>query len=170
MSTIRKRTQEDVIDYIKNHASEGKLQESLMDIANSLGYSNATIHRVLKSLEQDGVIAVLPPDKPTKPNTIVYNGPIQQAEDIITEGAVLLTEVERLGARVAEYVQEASRIIEGLKEHSGEKTGNLEARVTEVVDMPDGKHYMMIVKKEHEHEAEQMRHAMRDKQLETQMQ
>lgn len=145
--SIKQRTQEDVIDYIKSHASDGKLQESLMDIAESLGYSNATIHRTLKSLEEQGVIEVLPPDKPTKPNTIIYNGPITVTDDIFRQGAELMNEVEKLSARVSEYVREAQRVLAALKERQGETKSDLESRITEVVDMPDGKHQMLIVRK-----------------------
>lgn len=147
MSTIRQRTQEDVIEYIKAHASDGKLQESLMDIANSLGYSNATIHRVLRSLEEQGIINVLPPDKPTKPNTIIYHGPVYETDSFMRRGVDLMNEVQRLSSQVAEYVREGQKILQSFQEQQRETVTDFESRVTEVVDMPDGKHQMMIVRK-----------------------
>jgi predicted ArsR family transcriptional regulator len=163
--SIRKRTQDDVIEYIKNHASEeGKLQQSLMDIAGQLGYSNATIHRVLKSLEEQGIIEVQAPEKPTQPNTIIFNGPIETEHDILAHGAQLMNEVEVLAAKVQDYVRESHRIIENLKaQKAGEQRQDLTSRVTEIVDMPDGNHYMLIVKKESDEELNLMRSMVADK-------
>ena len=159
--SIKKRTQADVIEYIKNHASEdGELQQSLMDIAGQLGYSNATIHRTLKSLEEQGVIEVQPADKPTRPNTIIFNGPIQTADEILAQGVSLMNEIEILSGRVHEYVRESQRIIEGLRSQH-EKGSDLESRIAEIVDMPDGNHYMMIVRKESDEEVAALKSASR---------
>lgn len=145
--SIRKRTQDDVVDYIKNHSSEdGKLTESLMDIANQLGYSNATIHRTLKNLEKDGIVDIIPSEHPTKPNTIVYQGTIQQADDIIARGVHLMSELEKLTKNVHEYIQEASRVIDYMKDTSGEKF--VRDDIVDVINMPNSDFVLLKVRKE----------------------
>lgn len=145
--SIRKRTQDDVVDYIKNHSStDGKLTESLMDIANQLGYSNATIHRTLKNLEKDGIVDIIPSEHPTKPNTIVYQGTIQQADDIIARGVHLMSELEKLTKNVHEYIQEASRVIDYMKDTSGEKF--VREDIVDVINMPNSDFVLLKVRKE----------------------
>lgn len=108
----RRTTQDIVIDYIKTYAEDGVLVESLMDIANNLGYSNATIHRALKALEKDDLVRIIPADTPRKPNTIIYQGTSKETADIILEGEKLLRRLRELTEDVETYMAEASRIIQ----------------------------------------------------------
>lgn len=108
----RKSTQDVVADYIKMYSDKGVLTKSLMDIAEDLGYSNATIHRAIKQMEKDGLVEIIPSDTPRKPNTIVYQGEIKEAVDILQKGELLLRRMHLLIADVEQYVDEASRIIE----------------------------------------------------------
>jgi DNA-binding MurR/RpiR family transcriptional regulator len=73
--TQNKRTLSDVLRYIKAHNIDGILKESMMTIANSTGYSNATIHRAIKTLELEGMIHIKESKAHRKPNTIYYIGP-----------------------------------------------------------------------------------------------
>lgn len=108
----RKTTQDVVLDYIRMYAQKGELTESLMDIADNLGYSNATIHRSLKALEEADIITIVPADSPRKPNTIIYKGSTKETHDILLEGEVLLRRLRELTEDIEAYIQESSRIIE----------------------------------------------------------
>lgn len=145
---IRKRTESDVVEYIKNHSKDGKLTESLMDIAEGLGYSNATIHRVLKSLEEHGVVEIIPSDKPTKPNTIVYNGPIKEATDVVSQGKMLLAKLTALTEEVTEYIAESSRVIGKLQAESSPGVQSLSKDIVDKIELPDTEHYLLMVRRE----------------------
>lgn len=108
----RKTTQDVVIDYIKTYAENGVLTESLMDIAENLGYSNATIHRALKALEEENLVSIVPAESPRKPNTIIYRGNHKESEDILLEGERLVRRLRELMMDVENYMAEASRIIQ----------------------------------------------------------
>lgn len=147
--SIKKRTQEELLRYIKSHVSDGKLEESLIKMGESLGYSNATIHRTLKSLEEQGVIEVKPPEKPTHPNTIIYHGPTDEEDDILTQGAKLIEEIKAMQMKVEKFVQEAAAVIDSLQT-KGEAEHTF-SHIKEIMDMPDGKHQMVIIEKQSEH-------------------
>lgn len=108
----RKMTQDIVVDYLKTFSQNGKLKESLIDIADKLGYSNATIHRTLKRLEEDGLVKIIPSEAPREPNTIVYLGEIKEAQDIVLQGEQLMAKLQSLTQEVEEYLKESSRVID----------------------------------------------------------
>ena len=73
----QKRTVRDILKYIQMKNKEGLLQESMMKMAESTGYSNATIHRSLRALEDEGYIKIIPTKSQRHPNKIFYIGPTQ---------------------------------------------------------------------------------------------
>ena len=147
MSTVSHRTEKDVTRFIQQHHNNGKLQMSLVEIGENTGYSNATIYRTLKKLEEAGVIKVIPSSVPTKPNTILYDGNsemfaqnsmtpiIKMSHDILLSAKELFKECQEV----------ADKIIQLEKEYN-------ELMVTEkntvfVHDLPDGIHKIILVKK-----------------------
>lgn len=150
-NSIRKRTEAEVVEFIKNHSEDGKLTKSLMDIAEHVGYSNATVHRVLKSLEENGVVEIIPAEKPTEPNTIMYKGPIKEANDVVAQGRALLTQLRGYADDVADYIEESNRIILKLREELEEansKGGLLHARILDRIALPNNEHMLVMVRKE----------------------
>lgn len=94
--TQNKRTLTDVLRYIKSHNENGVLKESMMTIANATGYSNATIHRTLKSLEQDGLIHIKETKSHRKPNIIFYIGPDdEEVTDLLHRADVALANLSK---------------------------------------------------------------------------
>lgn len=107
-----KRTLTDILLYIKKASDGGILKESMMTMAVATGYSNATIHRAVKSLEADGFISVIPRKAPRHPNTIVYIGPdtddvdylLKQAHDAMTNLTNASSEVKIVVSRMQEFI------------------------------------------------------------------
>jgi hypothetical protein len=97
-------------------------------------------------LEKDGIVDIIPSEHPTKPNTIVYQGTIQQADDIIARGVHLMSELEKLTKNVHEYIQEASRVIDYMKDTSGEKF--VRDDIVDVINMPNSDFVLLKVRKE----------------------
>lgn len=150
-NSIRKRTEAEVVEFIKNYSEDGKLTKSLMDIAEHVGYSNATVHRVLKSLEENGVVEIIPAEKPTEPNTIMYKGPIKEANDVVSQGKALLYKLRGYADEVADYIEESNRIILKLREELEEansKSSNLNARILDRIALPDNEHMLIMVRKD----------------------
>lgn len=105
-----KRTTQDILHYIKMHASEGKLKESMMTIAEGTGYSNATVHRSIRSLQEKGWIQVIPSKKHRMPNIIYYLGPeVDEVYDIIERAEIAVRQLH-------EAHQEAESVIKDMKE------------------------------------------------------
>ena len=72
--TNNKRTLHDILRYIKWNHLGGKLQESVASIGEKTGYSNATVHRAIKMLEQKGVVTIQETSSQSEPNVILYTG------------------------------------------------------------------------------------------------
>lgn len=72
--TNNKRTLHDILRYIKWNHLGGKLQESVASIGEKTGYSNATVHRAIKMLEQKGVVQIQETSSQSEPNVILYTG------------------------------------------------------------------------------------------------
>lgn len=104
--SVKERTQKDIVNYIKMHSQDGKLTKSLFDIAKDLGYSNATIHRALKALQQKGLIEIKEAPKPTSPNTILYKGSVNHTDDLLHRGVELIEKVEELQKELHDYLFE----------------------------------------------------------------
>lgn len=72
--TNNKRTLHDILRYIKWNHLGGKLQESVASIGEKTGYSNATVHRAIKMLEQKGLVQIQETSSQSEPNVILYTG------------------------------------------------------------------------------------------------
>lgn len=141
MSSVRERTQKEIMNYIRTHNRDGKLTKSLLDIAKDIGYSNATIHRGLHALQEKGIIEINASPKPTQPNTILYKGSQNEIDEFLTKGVQLSEDVEKLGQKVNEFLQETSWLLRNIKDHS------LESRIIQVQDIPDSDLQIITVKK-----------------------
>lgn len=73
--TQNRRTLNDVARYIQMINQDGVIKKSMMEMAKEIGYSNATIHRSIQRLQEEGMIQVVPSKSQREPNTIVYLGP-----------------------------------------------------------------------------------------------
>jgi DNA-binding PadR family transcriptional regulator len=144
VSSVRERTQKEIIDYIRTHSKDGKLTKSLLDIGKDMGYSNATIHRALHALEDNGVIEIAQSNKPTEPNTILYKGSHNDVDELLAKGVQLSEDVENLGNRVNDFLSEATWLFRKLQKTSED---SLEDRIIHVQDIPDSEVQILTVRK-----------------------
>lgn len=95
--TQNKRTVQDILHYIKVRQQDGRLQESMMTIAKGVGYSNATVHRALQSLSEQGMVQLIPSDNQGVPQTIYYMGPTNNdLADLLHEAEQVVDHLDRL--------------------------------------------------------------------------
>lgn len=147
MSSVHGRTQKDIVDYIRTHSKDGKLTKSLLAIAKDIGYSNATIHRTLQSLQEKGVIEITPSEKPTEPNTILYKGSEQnEIDEFLAKGVQLSEEVEGLGNRIHDFLQEANLLMRKL--HQQVEENSLDNRILHTQDVPGADIQILTVRKQ----------------------
>lgn len=116
MNSVREETQQKIAEYIKIYSQDGKLTQSLMDIGEVLGYSNATIHRGLQALEEKGLIEITPSEKRTQPSTIFYKGTKTDVDEFMTQGVQLVKEVQELSDRLQDFLANAQSIMKGLQD------------------------------------------------------
>lgn len=81
------KSESTVYSYIKQEceAKGGSLKQSMKDIGDALGLSEATVHRAVRKLRKQGVIGIIPSMEKAESNEIVYYGipdPEQQVNDI----------------------------------------------------------------------------------------
>lgn len=81
------KSERTVYMYIKEKAEKGVriIKESMKEIGDKLGVSEATVHRSLRKLRKQGVIGIIPSAEKSESNEIVYYGipdPLKQAHDI----------------------------------------------------------------------------------------
>lgn len=153
MGVIRERTQKEIMDYIRIHSKDGKLTQSLLDIAEQIGYSNATIHRALKSLEEKGMIEISAPEKPTEPNTIIYKGEKNDIDELLSQGVKLSDELQNISERLQEYIHEVTIVTSKLKEQN-EKAQFNQDRVINIVDVPESNMQIITLRKDGEGESQ----------------
>jgi DNA-binding IclR family transcriptional regulator len=105
--TQNKRTISDVLRYIKSHNEEGILKESMMTIASATGYSNATIHRTLKALEQEHMIHIKETKSHRKPNIIYYLGPDdEEVTDLLYRADMALANLSKATTEVSDVMSQ----------------------------------------------------------------
>lgn len=104
-----RRTLNEILRYLKRVQKDGLIKKSMMQMAKETGYSNATIHRSIKTLEKEGYIQIIPSKNPKKPNTIIYLGPSEEEMENLLEKANYA--VQNL-IQASNEVQEILRMIE----------------------------------------------------------
>lgn len=104
-----RRTLNEILRYLKRVQKDGLIKKSMMQMAEETGYSNATIHRSIKTLEKEGYIQIIPSKNPKKPNTIIYLGPSEEEMENLLEKANYA--VQNL-IQASNEVQEILRMIE----------------------------------------------------------
>ena len=110
------RTTKDIHDYIRRHLIDGKLEMSLLDIAKEVGYSNATIHRVLRRLESAGFLSVdRSGKKPNSPNTITYLQEFVVEEDVLQEGLELANSLSKKAEELIQLLNSKSIYLKELQ-------------------------------------------------------
>lgn len=149
MSTVKERTQNEIIDFIRAYSQDGKLQKSMLEIANHVGYSNATVHRALKALEKKGLIQISEAQRPTEPNTIVYKGDKDEVDELINKGVRLSNKFQELTNELTDYLYETNRVIRRLDKQM-DALSTYQDRIVNVVDIPNTDLQMVTLRKEAE--------------------
>jgi DNA-binding MurR/RpiR family transcriptional regulator len=132
VTIIKERTQKEIMDYIRTHSRDGKLTKSLLDIAEQIGYSNATVHRALKALEDKGLVEIKASNRPTEPNTIIFKGKLNPVDEVISKGVQISTQMQELVQDFKDYINETNQIIHKL-------TATIESNITpnQIVSIQD---------------------------------
>lgn len=105
-----------VYEYIQTKAGEpgGSIKESMKDIGNHLGLSEATVHRAVRKLRKQGVIGIVPSMEKAESNEIIYYGlpdPTKQVGDIFK----MISELNSSANRFEAILQNKDHQIEQLK-------------------------------------------------------
>lgn len=108
--TRNHRTLHDVLTYIQVKQKDRILEESMNQIARGTGYSNATIHRALLSLEDQGWIRVQSGINQNRPSIIHYVG---ELPDLI-ENPDEKTELIRQAQVALDQLDQATRNVYGV--------------------------------------------------------
>lgn len=135
MSNVRERTIDELVDYIRTHSQDGKLTKSMLEIAEQIGYSNATVHRSLKSLQEKGIIEIMQSKRPTEPNTIVFKGEINEVDELIARGVQLKTELLETVNNLQGYLNETQKVIRRLEGQLEKHSAN-QGKIISVTDIP----------------------------------
>ncbi len=108
MQTLQKKqTLLRILRYIKTHARNNILRESMASIATQTGVSNATVHRALKQLEAQEMIQIIPSKSRRKPYTICYIGPNEEEMCSVVEKArVAVEHLRRASSEVHNILEE----------------------------------------------------------------
>lgn len=116
--TQNKRTLHDISHYIKVANRDGVLRESMMSIASHTGYSNATVHRALQTLEERGLIRIVLPQSAKEPTTIYYQGPSNDdTADLLQRATYAMTELSRATQTVEEVMMDIRNHMALLENH-----------------------------------------------------
>lgn len=81
------KSERTVYEFIKTETElhDGSIKESMKDIGNRLGLSEATVHRAVRKLRKQGIIGIVPSMEKAESNEIIYYGlpnPDKQVNDI----------------------------------------------------------------------------------------
>lgn len=81
------KSENTVYEYIKSQCDNGNkaLKESMKNIGDKLGLSEATVHRAVRKLRKQGIIGIVPSMEKAESNEILYYGipdPDKQVGDI----------------------------------------------------------------------------------------
>lgn len=155
MGSVKERTQKEIEEYIRQHSQDGKLTESLLHIAEQIGYSNATVHRALQALERKGLIQIEKSDKPTEPNTIIFKGDKNEIDNLLSRGVQLSNQMKNNAAEFDEYLQKTNWVIRQLREENERLKAAKERNKGEIVNitqLPDTNFELVTIKREADRE------------------
>lgn len=107
----------EVLAFLRNNSVSGRCAMSILEIAERLGVSTATVQRALRKLQADGLIKIESSRTPTEPNTIV-----------LIDGDTM---------DLAVMATQASRDLEAIKEMVRQLEGYMVAMTRQVVDMEE---------------------------------
>ncbi len=79
--TNNKRILADVASYIRMNMTNRQIHESMASIGRKLGYSNASIHRALVTLEERKLVRMTRPEIRNQPCVIEYIGTAESEVD-----------------------------------------------------------------------------------------
>lgn len=87
IAKLLSKSENAVYEYIKQESElrGGSIKESMKEMGNRLGLSEATVHRTVRKLRKQGVIGIVPSMEKAESNEIVYYGipdPDKQVNDI----------------------------------------------------------------------------------------
>lgn len=149
--SISHRTLQLLKDYIQRHSIDGKLRRPISEIAEDIQMSNATVSRALKRLEEENAIRILPPNRPSEPNTILWIGPVNEVEQVHS-GYKYLDQLEHLVTKdLKEYVRSMEHTISQLRQEL-EEWNEIKSRIVQRVDLSDGLHEVLLLRKEQKEE------------------
>lgn len=146
-------TDEKVLQYIIDHKTPpgkdryGRLQHSMMQIAQGINMSVSTVHRAIDRLLSKGYISVKPPMDKREPNIIEYMG---RPEGFVSLGLIEQTKekVEELASMLDTISLEYSRLLRtaGKLDQGSEEILPylMNHRVIDVSSLPDGKKIVVL--------------------------
>ena len=147
-----------VYEYIKQESQKrrGSIKESMKQIGDKLGLSEATVHRAIRKLRKQGVIAIVPSMEKAESNEIVYYGipdPEKQVHDIFKMIGELSSSANRFEAILKSKDEQIERLelekellyqrinqleIELKKVKAGKLLGLDESKIISVQPLDDG--------------------------------
>lgn len=140
---MRTRTEEDILAYLRRTAVNGKLAKSLLEIAKEVGYSNATVQRVLKRLEAQDLVSVDRDNrKANQPAVITYLG-TQSDDEILEEGTRLANNLKSAADELLQFFQRTKSTMKHTIEEAA-KWKEVEQNLVSVTDTPQGLKVMTL--------------------------
>lgn len=135
--SARSRTDEDILVYLRRNATGGKLAKSLLEIAKEVGYSNATVQRVLKRLEAQDLVSVDRDNrKANQPAVITYLG-TQSDDEILEEGTRLAHNLKSAAEELLQFFQRSHDNMKHTIEEAA-KWKEVEQSLVSVTETPQG--------------------------------
>lgn len=139
----KNRTDNEILAYIRHQSRSGELAKSLLEIAAEVGYSNATVHRVLKRLEAQDLVRITRNErKANEPSIITYIGPTEN-DQTAEEGIQLVAQLQSAAEALLNYLQNTDRSNRMVQEDA-RKWRDLQSRIESVTDLPQGLQLMTI--------------------------
>lgn len=116
----------EVLAFLRNNSISNRCTMSILEMAERLGISTATVQRALRKLQADGLIRIESPRVPTEPNTI-----------ILTDGGHV---------NLASVTAQASQNLETIKELIRQLEGYMVALTRQAVDVEEAaKRYYQLI-------------------------
>ncbi len=130
-----------VYDYIKRKSESGdSIKESMKQIGDTLGVSEATVHRAIRKLRKQGIIGIIPSVEKAESNEIIFYGipdPDQQVSDIFSMIGELNSSANRFEAVLKVKDQKIEQLTRE-KEMLIKRIDELEANLSKVIAQKSG--------------------------------